>query len=138
MIRSKSSFWAGRRQAKKLVFIMIWYVYGQRQMCIKCVYLLWLRIIPCTMVWLLSLNRDKPHCSNYFPFIFSSNSLNTCLLLVREILEIRGCDCQYISQDIQNNKFYITNWYHTKGSLQKKKPEIYWSFTNRGYPPSPL
>ena len=22
-----------------------------------------------------------------------------------------------------------------KGSLQKKKPEIYWSFTNTGYPP---
>ena len=24
-----------------------------------------------------------------------------------------------------------------KGSLQKKKPEIYWSFTNKGYSPSP-
>ena len=24
-----------------------------------------------------------------------------------------------------------------KGSLQKKKPEIYWSFTNPGYPPLP-
>ena len=23
-----------------------------------------------------------------------------------------------------------------KGSLQKKKPEIYWSFTNPGYPPT--
>ena len=29
-------------------------------------------------------------------------------------------------------------FWNTKGSLQKKKPEIYWSFTNLGYPPSPL
>ena len=37
---------------------------------------------------------------------------------------------------VQYKKF--KEYHLDKGSLQKKKTEIYWSFTNPGSPPSPL
>ena len=40
-------------------------------------------------------------------------------------------------ESIENILFSFLSPFLHKGSLQKKKPEIYWSFTNTGYPPLP-